>query len=57
MSVPSKFYDFVDDSEALRLFAQPIVFFLSLISFVIFSLEDDYKCKLVSIMFLISLFF
>ena len=29
MSVPSKFYDFVDDSEALRLFAQPIVFFLS----------------------------
>ena len=27
MSVPSKFYDFADDSEALRLFAQPIVFF------------------------------
>lgn len=57
MSVPSKFYDFADESEALRLFAQSIFFFCRLISFIIFSVEDDYKCKLVSIIFLISLFF
>ena len=58
MSVPSKFYDFADESEALRLFAQSIVFFFCLlISCIIFSVEDDYKCKLVSIIFLISLFF
>lgn len=30
MSVPSKFYDFADESEALRLFAQSIVFFFVL---------------------------
>ena len=57
MSVPSKFFDFADESEALRLFAQPIVLLCLLISFIIFSVEDDYKCKLVSIIFLISLFF